>query len=681
MSGVAGGSRIQRQDVQKTFNSYVTRVLQNVEGFKKATLSGSVNAGTKPDFGDLDLIVSITGTDKKEVKQRLINIVTSLPDTIIVPFKSDKYKGKKYYNAGELISVLYPIEGREGEYIQVDNIIALSEEEHQFKNNFLDLPAEKQGLLIGLAKVILLERKPVEIFKKLGINIPLTLNPNQEYEFNLSSVKLSLRRVELDSNYREVSREEVWSTTDWNTIKTLFDGYNITGTFEELLNDLARSLKNPRSKQRIKGIFKSMVTVKSGEIGTAKGDTKEKALAAVDRVLNEDTSEQVVALYAGGFKPPHKGHFENAKKLLEVADKLIVFIGPKQREGLEITAEQSAEIWKIYAKHLKKPLEIQLSAVTPIRDLYEWAEDHNSDTLKIVTGSTKDDFSRFKALVKDKEKYPNVELVEFSVTTSQEDSKLSATNIRTSEEYLKSGEWLPDQLTEADIRQVVNILLPVLESQFSSEINKVLQNFYNATESLSEILTTPEDTQDTKQKVVAIEPSEISKPSGITLDELHSRVVNMLGSSFYNINKLSDRIEIRLKSEVLDDALITDSIVSILTYGLQRKQISLRNVPEIKIINNYLETADLFRPTATYTPNTAEIKLHVAGRHAKDILRSFCHELIHHIQKEEGRLLSVKTTDTTASRELEELEKEAYLRGNLLFRNWEDSMKNRNNEY
>jgi hypothetical protein len=131
---------------------------------------------------------------------------------IIVPFKSEKYTGRRYYNSGELISVLYPIVGQEDQYIQVDNIIALTEEEHAFKGSFLDLPAEKQGLLIGLAKVILLEQDPQDVFRRMGISNVPELAEGEEFEFNLSSVKLSLRKVKLE-NFREVAREEVWSTS------------------------------------------------------------------------------------------------------------------------------------------------------------------------------------------------------------------------------------------------------------------------------------------------------------------------------------------------------------------------------------------------------------------------------------------------------------------------------------
>ena len=51
------------------------------------------------------------------------------------------------------------------------------------------------------------------------------------------------------------------------------------------------------------------------------------------------------------------------------------------------------------------------------------------------------------------------------------------------------------------------------------------------------------------------------------------------------------------------------------------------------------------------------------GRHPKDVMRSFTHEMIHHIQNLEGRLGKIQTSDTTSSDDLLEIEKEAYLKG------------------
>ena len=376
MSGVAGGSRIEKPDVHATFDKYIKEILEKIPGFIKATLSGSVKVGVKPSYGDLDIITHFEGNDKKEVKQRIIDLVKSQPDNIVVPFQSEKYAGRKYYNSGEIITILYPIEGKDGEYIQVDNIIALSDEEHTFKNNFLDIPAEKQGLILGIAKIIFLEQEPEEILKKIGVAMP-EMEEDDEIEFNLSSNKLTLLKVKL-KDFRTVKKEQLWSSTDWGLIKDLFSAYNIDGTFEELLDDLRSNLKNPRSKNRIKGIFKSMITVKSGEVGTPKGDNKLKALKDVQKLLESQSTEKL-ALLPGAFKPPHSGHYNMAKWLAANtdADTVVVKIGSKSRGGINL--EQSMAIWDLYRSNDPDPLSKKLTilpsnAPSPVRDVYDFIE-------------------------------------------------------------------------------------------------------------------------------------------------------------------------------------------------------------------------------------------------------------------------------------------------------------------
>lgn len=669
MSGVAGGNRIEKADVKKTFDSYVEQVLSKVPGFKKATLSGSVKLGTKPDYGDLDLVIWFEGTDKKEVKQRIIDLITKLPSNIIVPFKSEKHAGRKYYNAGELISVLFPIVGKEDQFIQVDNIIALTEEEHQFKNNFLDLPAEKQGLIIGLAKTVLLEKNPQEIFNRLGIrNLP-KLEADEEFEFNLSSVKLTLRKVKLD-NFKEIGRQEIWSTTNWNQIGELFKGFNIDGTFEELLDDLVNNLKNERSRNRIKGVFKGMVSVKSGEVGTPKGFAKEKALKQVDTLLEEEKKD-TVALYGGGFKPPHKAHFKNAEILASKADKLIIFIGPKVREGLEITAQQAKKIWEIYSRYIPVPVEIIISKVTPIRDIYEWAEENYTTVDKIITGTTKEDSARFKAFTANKEKYPNTEILELPVVPDSEESKLSATNIRQSQEYLESGEWLPTQIDGSDVKKIVQILLPVFEQKESNLITKVLEEFYSATEYLIEPQEELEEEIHQEEQI----PTEAPQPTAnLDLPILKARIENQIGKDYYDVKIEGEGIKVTPKGTNTSFDY-TPFLASVLEYAITEQGYNY-SIPEIKIQEDLTEGDNFFGRTAYYSPDSKEIVLYVAKRHPKDVVRSFCHELIHHIQNEEGRLGIIQTTNTTKDNNLIELEKEAYLRGNMLFRTWEDTVKN-----
>jgi phosphopantetheine adenylyltransferase len=99
-------------------------------------------------------------------------------------------------------------------------------------------------------------------------------------------------------------------------------------------------------------------------------------------------------------------------------------------------------------------------------------------------------------------------------------------------------------------------------------------------------------------------------------------------------------------------------------------------LPKVKFINgDKLNAMNLLGKTAYYDPNTMTIVLYTEGRHPKDLMRSFCHEIIHHIQNLEGRLNNINTTNTNEDGDLPEIEREAYERGNMIFRNWEDSIK------
>jgi putative lipoic acid-binding regulatory protein len=686
MSGVAGGNRILKQDVQSTFNAYVDQVLKHIPGFKKASLSGSVKAGSKADFGDLDIITWFEGDDKKEVKQRLIDAVNKLPQNVIIPFKSEKYAGRRYYNSGELISVLFPIVGKQDEFIQVDNIIALTEEESVFKGSFLDLPAEKQGLLIGLAKVILLEQDPQDVFRRMGISNLPKLSKGEEYEFNLSSVKLSLRKVKLE-NFREVAREEIWSSTNWGTIKILFQGFNVDGSFEDLLDDIAKKLNNPRSKNRIAGIFKSMVTVKSGEVGTAKGKGKEDALEKVAQTLSEALDDQstTVALYAGGFKPPHKAHYENARILSQNADKIIIFIGPKVREGVAITAEQSKAIWEIYSKYLATPVEIVLSKITPVRDIYEWVDANQSEVDRIITGTMADEVGKFSYFLKNKDKYPKVELKELPVIVGKEDDKFSATQIRKSKEYMVSGKWIPSVVSKDDKMKIIEIVTPKeepsIEDKMLDVVDEVFENFFPKKK-------VKEGSSGTPISATAAIASE----DRADLVNVYNQLRKSLDKLKFNVDFQQDRIYI---TRVMDSQTGFDYtpyqkalpeneekkfdykpyISSLVEYMLDQGM-NITPLPEIKLKQDEVEASNFFGKTAYYNPNDKEIVLYTLGRHPKDVCRSFSHEMIHHIQNLEGRLDNIQTVNTNEDSNLQEIEKEAYLKGNITFRNWEDSLKN-----
>jgi cytidyltransferase-like protein len=491
MSGSAGGNRITRASVANTTDNYINRILKKFPAFKSAKISGSYNTSAKEDFGDIDLIVNVEATDKKNIKLELAKFLSALPDDVIVPFKSEKYKGKKYLNTGEIITILYPIEGQPDQYVQIDNIVSISDDEAEFKKEFLDYPAEIQGLLLGLAKVICLEEDPKSIFARMGIsNIP-ELEANQEYEFNLSSAGLTLRIVTLD-NFKEVDRTDVWKTSNWSNIKKLFTNYKIDGKFEDLLNDISSKVKNPRSKNRIKGVFNSMVSIKSGEVGTPKGDNKQKSLDKVNSMLNEtnlgrylvslllEQDQPTIALYPGKFKPPHKGHFDVLNKLLNVADEVIVLISPKTHEG--ITAQESAKIWNLYKSLLPdgNRVKLKISEVTPVRDVYDYIEANPEQTVYAAYGKGEED--RYKNL----KKYSNAKVFDAGSTAFENGENISATNFRQAilnkdQEKIKS--FIPSGI---DVDDVLSILDKSLNEYSQGIVNKLTAKFKQENPSLSD---------------------------------------------------------------------------------------------------------------------------------------------------------------------------------------------------
>jgi hypothetical protein len=105
-----------------------------------------------------------------------------------------------------------------------------------------------------------------------------------------------------------------------------------------------------------------------------------------------------------------------------------------------------------------------------------------------------------------------------------------------------------------------------------------------------------------------------------------------------------------------------------------KEKLELPYLPKVKFINNDSENANnpLGR-TAYYDPNTKNIVLYTLGRHPKDITRSFSHEIIHFKQDLEDRLNNIYTQNVNEDEYLAELEREAYEKGNMLLRSWENS--------
>ena len=82
--------------------------------------------------------------------------------------------------------------------------------------------------------------------------------------------------------------------------------------------------------------------------------------------------------------------------------------------------------------------------------------------------------------------------------------------------------------------------------------------------------------------------------------------------------------------------------------------------------------------TAYYDPEAMEVVLYVDGRHPKDVMRSLSHELVHHAQNCRGDFTGQNNTGpgyAQSDPHLRKMEREAYTKGNLIFRDFEDLIK------
>ncbi len=111
---------------------------------------------------------------------------------------------------------------------------------------------------------------------------------------------------------------------------------------------------------------------------------------------------------------------------------------------------------------------------------------------------------------------------------------------------------------------------------------------------------------------------------------------------------------------------------------------NIRSAPSLHLHKDEENAQKLFGRTAYYSPNDQSIVLYITNRHPKDILRSFCHELIHHVQNERGDLMLGDASSPNYAQEddhMRKMEMEAYLKGNLLLRDFEDNYKKQIREF
>lgn len=103
--------------------------------------------------------------------------------------------------------------------------------------------------------------------------------------------------------------------------------------------------------------------------------------------------------------------------------------------------------------------------------------------------------------------------------------------------------------------------------------------------------------------------------------------------------------------------------------------------PNVVVKRDDIEAQNLFGKTAYYEPVSKTIVLYVTGRHPKDVLRSYAHEMRHHHQNLSGMMHPQSAEEANDpkyaqnSESLRKLEEDAFLNGNMAFRDYCDNTK------
>ena len=109
-----------------------------------------------------------------------------------------------------------------------------------------------------------------------------------------------------------------------------------------------------------------------------------------------------------------------------------------------------------------------------------------------------------------------------------------------------------------------------------------------------------------------------------------------------------------------------------------QKRMGFNKPPRVFLRDDPENAQNPLGKTAYYDPEKMSVTLYINGRHPKDVMRSLSHELVHHTQNCNGQFNDVGEMGEGYAQNdshLREMERQAYEKGNLCFRDWEDSIK------
>jgi len=111
-----------------------------------------------------------------------------------------------------------------------------------------------------------------------------------------------------------------------------------------------------------------------------------------------------------------------------------------------------------------------------------------------------------------------------------------------------------------------------------------------------------------------------------------------------------------------------------------KKELKITKPVKITFEEDKNNSKEVLGRTGGYINKEWKIHIFVTDRHIKDVMRSLAHEMVHHRQNIRGEFKEKDPTINGYAQKnphLRKMEKEAYLKGNITFRDWEDNYKYR----
>ena len=162
--------------------------------------------------------------------------------------------------------------------------------------------------------------------------------------------------------------------------------------------------------------------------------------------------------------------------------------------------------------------------------------------------------------------------------------------------------------------------------------------------------------------------------TGNDIEEPQSYDVNENKKTVFITEEQMKQIGVLLEDNRKKMSVDYDKYIKSLINFMREQHLMIDPLPEIEL--NPEEQDGLFIKTGYYSPDEKKVVVFTYGRALKDVLRTVSHEFIHHMQNLQnpdkdwgtgGNLEDDKT--------LRSIEGEAFLLGNIIFREWTEKMK------